>query len=255
MALLSLTYRSDELKKNTNVQVVIPDCNKDFIRPLSEYKVVYLLHGLSEDASSWIRKSNVERYANARKIVAVMPSADRSFYCDGILGANYFTYITKELPEYLHKILGLSRKREDNYIMGFSMGGYGAAKIALSCREQYKAWGSLSGVLDFSPLLMVATDEMREEFPFLFEIADEMNETSLNPINLLTNKEQTKQRGYIACGLEDDLLCCTKLFQQKAESLSIPYKYVYEEKAKHDWDFWENQIDKFFEFILEDEDE
>ena len=123
MALVSVHYRSDQLKKTVEILLTVPDCNGKFQKPLSEYPVVYLLHGLSEDASSWIRKSNVERYALERGLVLVMPSVDRSMYCDGVLGQNYFTYLTRELPGYLEKVFGLSRKREQNFIMGFSMGG------------------------------------------------------------------------------------------------------------------------------------
>ena len=108
MALVSVHYRSDQLKKTVEIMLAVPDCNAGFTKPLSEYPVVYLLHGLSEDASSWIRKSNAERYALERGLVLVMPSVDRSMYCDGVLGQNYFTYLTRELPEYLGKVFGLS---------------------------------------------------------------------------------------------------------------------------------------------------
>lgn len=51
MALVSVHYRSGQLKKNVEIQPVVPDCNGSFTKPLSEYPVVYLLHGMSEDAS------------------------------------------------------------------------------------------------------------------------------------------------------------------------------------------------------------
>lgn len=251
MALLSLTYRSDELKKNVTIQVVVPECNKKFQKPLSEYKVVYLLHGLSEDGASWIRKSNAERYALDRELVLVMPSADRSMYCDNVHGKNYFTYITKELPQYLHLVLGLSKERDKNYIMGFSMGGYGAAKAALTYPEQYRAWGSLSGVLDLAPLLMMADENMKNEFPFLMQYAGEINTTPVNPVNLLDKEKLGDLKGYISCGLDDDLLICTQRFQAASDDAGINNQFVYQEKARHDWFFWEQQIPEFFDFVLE----
>lgn len=251
MAVLSLSYRSDELKENVTIHVVVPECNKNFQKPLSEYKVVYLLHGLSEDGGSWIRKSNAERYALQRNLVLVMPSVGRSMYCDNVHGRNYFTYITKELPEYLHLLLGLSRKRSQNYIMGFSMGGYGAARAALTFPELYQAWGSLSGALDLSPILMRADDSMRNEFPFLMDHADKINTTVFNPINLLNKDKHQDLKGYISCGLDDDLLICTQRFQTASEAAGLNNRFIYQEKARHDWFFWEDQLPAFFDFILE----
>ena len=251
MALVSVHYRSDQLKKTVEIMLAVPDCNKAFCKPLSEYPVVYLLHGLSEDASSWIRKSNAERYALDRGLVLVMPSVDRSMYCDGVLGQNYFTYLTQELPGYLEKVFGLSRKREQNYIMGFSMGGFGAARAALTYPEQYAAWGALSGLVDLMPMLFRLDDATREEFPFLAAEAGRVDTSPLNPVNLIDGEKQKELRGYLSCGLQDDLLICTRRFQEASEKAGLPNRFAYVPGRGHDWTFWEEQIPLFFDFITE----
>ena len=181
-----LAVRSEAMDKNVPVTVLLPDGYASADR----LPVVYLLHGLSEDASSWIRKSNAERYALERGLVLVMPSVDRSMYCDGVLGQNYFTYLIRELPGYLEKVFGLSRKREQNFIMGFSMGGFGAARAALTYPEQSAAWGSLSGMVDLMPMLFRLDDAVREEFPFLAAEAGRIDTTPLNPVNLIDGEKQ-----------------------------------------------------------------
>ena len=251
MALVSVHYRSDQLKKTVEILITVPDCNGEFQKPLSEYPVVYLLHGLSEDASSWIRKSNVERYALERGLVLVMPSVDRSMYCDGVLGQNYFTYLTRELPGYLEKVFGLSRKREQTFIMGFSMGGFGAARAALTYPEQYAAWGSLSGLVDLMPMLFRLDDSVREEFPFLAAEAERIDTTPLNPVNLIDGEKQKRLRGYLSCGLKDDLLICTRRFQEASQRAGLPNRFSYVPDRGHDWTFWEEQIPLFFDFITE----
>lgn len=251
MALVSVHYRSDQLKKTVEILLTVPDCNGEFQKPLSEYPVVYLLHGLSEDASSWIRKSNVERYALERGLVLVMPSVDRSMYCDGVLGQNYFAYLTRELPGYLEKVFGLSRKREQNFIMGFSMGGFGAARAALTYPEQYAAWGSLSGLVDLMPMLFWLDDSVREEFPFLAAEAERIDTTPLNPVNLIDGEKQKRLRGYLSCGLKDDLLICTRRFQEASQRAGLPNRFTYVPDRGHDWTFWEEQIPLFFDFITE----
>ncbi len=93
--------------------------------------MLYLLHGLSQDASAWQRYSSFETLADAYGLVVVMPSAGRSFYIDQPNGQRYFTYLTEELPQYLADVFGLAPRREDTFIAGSSMGGYGAFKAAL----------------------------------------------------------------------------------------------------------------------------
>ena len=76
-----------------------------------------------------------------------MPFADRSFYTNMKYGGKYYTYIAKELPSILMQMLHISPKREDHYIAGLSMGGYGALKIGLrECETFCAAEGLSSGI-------------------------------------------------------------------------------------------------------------
>ena len=52
-----------------------------------------------------------------------MPDGYNSHYVDNPWGGNYYSYLTKELPEMLRSLLPLSAKRENNFITGLSMGG------------------------------------------------------------------------------------------------------------------------------------
>ena len=250
MALVTLQYRSEALMKNTLVHLVVP-AFAEAQGSLCAYRTVYMLHGMSEDASSWIRKTNAEGYATERGLILVMPSADRSMYCDGVLGQDYFTYITEELPAYLEWLFALSRKREQNAIMGFSMGGYGAARAALTYPKRYAVWGSFSGPLDLEPLLTRLDDTARRSFPFLLQYAGEMDRTPLNPVNLLDSERQKELKGYIVCGTEDDLLFCSKRFQERSERLSLPNRFLYPKGLRHNWTYVDAQLPAFFDFVLE----
>lgn len=102
----------------------------------SSYPVLYLLHGLSDDHTIWHRRTSIERYVSALGLAVVMPNVGKSFYTDMANGGNYFTFITEELPTLVQSYFPVSAKREDNFIAGLSMGGYGAFKVALSCPEK-----------------------------------------------------------------------------------------------------------------------
>lgn len=83
----------------------------------------------------------------------VIPEVQRSFYIDGAYGLNYFTYVSQELPAACHRMFGLSLEREKNYVMGLSMGGFGALKCALTYPERYAGCGSFSGVTDLKAFM------------------------------------------------------------------------------------------------------
>ncbi|MDP3143612.1 MAG: alpha/beta hydrolase family protein [Candidatus Omnitrophota bacterium] len=247
MAFLTLHTVSAQLKMTTVINVILPDSVRMDV-PMSERKVLYLLHGLSDDGTMWLRRSTIETEAERYGLVVVMPSVDRSFYCDGVHGQNYFTYITSELPEYMHKVFHLSLKKEDNLIAGLSMGGYGAMRAALTFPERYRTVGSFSGVLALEPLAYQADPALAKEFPFLAAAFTELNTTTLNPINLLENARDIQL--YVSCGLQDELLICSKQFEARASALGVPGRFHYS-AGGHDWTFWNQQISDFLRFALE----
>ena len=97
--LLEMTATSKALGKRVSFNVLLPE-KKDGVGVLAQgYKTLWLLHGLAGDHNSWLHNTSIVRYANEYGCAVVMPNADRSWYADTAYGANYFTFITKELPE------------------------------------------------------------------------------------------------------------------------------------------------------------
>ena len=129
MALLHTQFRSDALQIAVSVDVILPQeaCLKGRKPP-----VLYLLHGLSDDHSIWLRRTSIERYAEALGLAVVMPAVNRSFYADMAYGAKYWTFVSEELPRVMHGFFPLSDKRADTFVAGLSMGGYGAA-VTICC--------------------------------------------------------------------------------------------------------------------------
>ncbi|MBS6196683.1 MAG: esterase family protein [Clostridiales bacterium] len=250
MAVINMNFLSKELKMNTVVNMIVPDSEHIGEKPLSERKVLWLLHGLSDNATSWLRLSNIERYVREADLVVVMPSGDRSMYCDNVNGQNYFTYIAKELPEYLHLMFQLSRKKEDNFIAGLSMGGMGAMKIALTYPENYAAVGSFSGVLDLLSIAENLTEDRKREFPFMLEAYTAPEHSPLNPSALLDKEKDENLRIYFSCGKQDDLYVGNCMFKEKADSLGIRTTCIFED-GTHEWGFWDKHVRKFIEFAME----
>lgn len=251
MAIMTLDFYSRELKMSTLLTLVVPDSIRIGNQPVSQRKCLTLLHGLSDDATSCLRLSKVELYAMETGVVVVMPSAGRSMYCDGINGQNYFSHIANEIPEYLELVMGLSRKRENNYIAGISMGGMGAARIALTYPERYTAVGLFSGLLDVKMMLPYVTDAEKQEFPFLLAALNDIDTTPLNPINLLDQDKPQGLKIIVRCGKQDNLYPMSQAFFAKATALGLDATSLFEDGA-HEWRLWDRYIEDFILMMAND---
>jgi putative tributyrin esterase len=214
--------------------------------------VLYLLHGLSDDATAWQRYTSIETIANAYGLVVVMPSVGRSFYIDQPNGQRYFSYLTEELPRYLADVFNLSPKREDTLIAGNSMGGYGAFKAAFMYPERFVAAASFSGALSLEVLKVQPDDPRNAEFAYLFGDLTKLKGGEHDPSVWLQNAARNPSalpRLYIACGRQDDLYPLNRMVYAACQQLEIPVDY-HEEDAKHDWPFWDGQIKRFLAEVL-----
>ena len=128
-------------------KTALPTPNGDLYQRLRQAGTpMVFLHGAYGDYSDWARLTGIERYAQAHKIAVVMPSADNSFYQDMYRGGKYLTYFTRELPDYIARLFPVSTKREDTFVAGLSMGGYGAVRVAFEMPERFGAAASLSAL-------------------------------------------------------------------------------------------------------------
>lgn len=81
-------------------------------------------------------------------LAVVMPAGENAFYVDQpSIGAMHGQFIGEELVEITRKMFPLSRKREDTFIGGLSMGGFGALRNGLKYHDTFGAVICLSGAL------------------------------------------------------------------------------------------------------------
>jgi S-formylglutathione hydrolase FrmB len=252
MAVINMDFYSKELKMSTVLTVAVPDSAKISEKPMSERKCLYLLHGLSDDGSAAVRFSKIELYARETGIVVIMPSVGRSMYCDNVLGQNYFTHVAEEIPQYMKSLFGISRKKEHSYIAGISMGGMGAARIALTYPERFAAVGLFSGLLDIKMMLplILASDEYKREFPFMEEVIQSPDNTTLSPINLLDAEKHKNLKIIVRCGAEDELYPMSVSFYKKAKTLGLDVTGILEPQGGHNWREWDKYIDQFVKSMV-----
>ncbi len=127
-----INFFSDLLASRCSLNVLLPQ-NRP-VEPGNNYhppfRVLYLLHGYSDDQTAWQRWSSIECYVEGLNLAVIMPAVQNSFYSDMAHGGKFFTYVTEELPALVHEIFPLSTERADTFVAGLSMGGYGAFKFS-----------------------------------------------------------------------------------------------------------------------------
>lgn len=245
-------FYSEVLGIQTAAYVLLPQ-PEVMAQSASPLPVLYLLHGLSDDHTMWLRQTRVEQYAQRYRLAVVMPAVNRSFYMDMAHGAKYETFITRELPSVIERYFPVSRKRTGRFIAGLSMGGYGALRLSLRHPGRYAAAASISGCLEMER----GYETFRRQNPAIVEELDNIygseRELLRGPGSLFgladrfLKEPQRTPRMYIACGTEDFLFEANEhFFARFGKELPIEY---HTEPGSHTWDFWDRHIERILAWL------
>ncbi len=258
MGLMHFSFLPQSLGFHTNVYVIVPHDSSKAIKP---YPVLYLLHGGAGNAQDWIRYTSIERYAEEHEIAVVMPEVGgSSFYGDMVHGYKYYTYLTEELPMVLNCFLPISNKREERYVAGLSMGGYGAYKWAFDQPEYFGAAANFSGISFIDEIF----DESKGEFARharkdpkgvcnlvwggLENILDTKNDTRYMVTHALETKADLP-RFYATIGTEDFSYDCALRYIAFMKENGIEVEYE-EMSGAHEWKVWDAAIQNFIPWAL-----
>ena len=249
--LSTLSFRAHSLSHDTVINVILPDET-----PAEDIPTLYLLHGMHGNHESWVRKSNIERYAASRHIAVVMPEGENSFYHDMKYGKKYFTYIAGELPSVVRRVYRLSDKREKNFIAGLSMGGYGAVRTALLKPESYAAAASLSGCLDIVRVLSECewSPEASAIWGDGFRTCAKGTDSDLFHILDSFPDSAPKPAIYACCGQQDSLYKDNITFRDYMQSTGKAegFNFCFEDGTGiHDWVFWNKWVGRAVDRCLE----
>ena len=260
MALLQVNFLSSALKRTVPMTVILP-VDKIFGDDRTEpdtpcFKTLYLLHGLLGNCTDWAMNTRIQQWAEAKNLAVVMPSGDNSFYVDQRIPNNdYGDFIGRELVEITRKMFPLSHKREDTYIAGLSMGGFGAIRNGLVYSGTFSRIAGLSSALHFfeTPPDIPLHSLMGEEK--VFGNLAEAALTNKNPrvaLAHLLEQGSPLPEIYMACGLQDNLLDANRRFKAFLEEKGVILTYE-ETAGSHNWDFWNDQIQKVLAWLPLDE--
>jgi S-formylglutathione hydrolase FrmB len=256
MALIHCDFFSEVLGLSTSMCVILPQAAAGQIGMPSaaaprRHPTLWLLHGLSDDHTIWQRRTSIERYVAPLGLAVVMPAAGRSFYTDTTFGHRYWTFVSEELPALARSFFPLSAARQDNFVAGLSMGGYGAFKLALRRPEMFAAAASLSGALDMATQPEDTDDAFLAELARIFGPLADLPGSDNDLLHLaeaLARSRGPKPALYAWCGTEDFLYQQNTRFRDHARRVGLPLTYE-EGPGTHEWKYWDQQIQRVLDWL------
>lgn len=274
MSTMRFNYRSEAIGGYVDITIVYPTDNYSYydmsqgvrhhhapgaptkapLVPGMKFQTIYLIHGGSDDDSLPYRYTNAERFAQRNNVMLVTPGIMNSFGVDTNYGVKYSTFLTDELPVVIQTLFASSPKREDNFIMGYAMGGNVALGTAIKRPDLYQTCVDISGGIGYT--LNTETlqaeldgDHFRTSFPLynaafgssadlpgsrhdIYTIAQKHLEEghSLTDFYLIAGSEE----GFIRDRIEADA--------DTLKKLGYPVTYICAEGYRHDFDMWNDYL-------------
>lgn len=261
MAFIRADIFSECLMRTVSIHAVIPSdkvlYDGNGKKEKKPFKTLYLLHGIFGSDMDWTVGTRLERFAKERNLAVIMPAGENHFYVDReIPGQKYGEFVGKELVELTRALFNLSDKREDTFIAGLSMGGYGALVNGLKYSDTFSHIGVLSGalVLDRVDTLRYQAQnitENKEYFEYIFGDLSKVPHSDRDYEELIVRLQKENReipKLYMAIGTEDFLLESNRKYLKFLKERGVEVTYV-EAPGNHEWDFWDRHIKEVIEWL------
>lgn len=261
MALVEVNFMSKKLFRTVTFNAIIPLDKVTFGEEKIEtkpFKTLYLLHGGFGNHTDYISGTRIQRWAEENNLAVIMPAGENQFYIDKPEQDEYYgAFVADELIEFTRQMFPLSDKKEDTFIAGLSMGGYGALINGLKYHETFSHIGA------FSPAIMnemIASGEQGNIVaglwkPGFYENVMGGTDTILNSekdyrylIDQLIEQKIEIPRIYLPIGREDFLLEPVRGYHEFLVERQIPVTYI-EDDGGHEWDFWDKYLKRFLDWL------
>ena len=220
-----------------------------------KFPVLYLLHGLFGRFDNWTTNTNLTAYAEKFSFIIVCAEGGDAWWTDNaeIENHSFESYLTEELIPGVEEKFNVRAERNSRAIAGLSMGGYGALKFGLKYPEMFFLVGSFSGALgaaSWTEKDLGGRNFIAESIMSVYGAADSRTRQE-NDVYKMTREispEKIKQMPfvYLDCGTEDFLIQSNRDYAALLYEKKIPHEFR-QLPGKHDWRFWDAQIQEFFE--------
>ena len=230
MPLSEFRFFSRVLGKQAGAYVILPDKGEP------PFATFYLLHGLSDDYTVWLRRSRIEEYVKDLPLAVVMPDGFRGAYTNNNAGPAYARYMIEDVVGGVERHFQLRAERSARAIGGLSMGGYGALRLGLGFPKLFSSVNSHSGAL-----LWGSRPADGAEFTRVFGASPAGTEHDLLALAARAKKADALPEILIDCGVDDFLFDDNRSFVESLKKMHVPHTYR-EFPGAHDWNYWDEHV-------------
>jgi S-formylglutathione hydrolase FrmB len=243
-----VTFYSSALGRDMPYRVYIP---KD-VAARARFPVVYLLHGCGTSFRDWSNYSDVGAYA-AKGFILVMVDGACSYYVNAALNAKdrYEDYFVHDLISDAESRFPVLRDRENRAVVGVSMGGFAAVKLALTRPDLFAFAGAISPAIDV-PSRGFDARRWSQSMRFRTTFGSSGSETRLHsdPFILVKSADPAHTPYlYITAGEQEPLLLPIRRFVTLLELRNYANEF-HTKPGGHDWNQWDTQIPGCFESLI-----
>lgn len=258
MALINVANASDELKRQVSFLAYLPIDNGLPV-PEAGYRTLVMLHGLTGYDASWIKSSDIEALARERSLAVIFPNGENSFYVPGLApNSDYGALVGREILDFARRLFPLSHRRDDTFIGGVSMGGFGAIRNGLKYADTFSKVISFSAAIhmfEFEPgdvrrHMVCHEDLVMGDFAAA-------RETNKNPAVCLRELQARVESGNarfpeinMICGTDDDLIDANRSFRDKLLTAGAPVRYE-EGPGRHDMKYWNPNLPAMLDWLID----
>ena len=244
MSELTWQLFSEVLGRETILRIFLPDAIPECtpLENLAEAEVVVALHGLGGSSRQIPAFTQLEYLATKYQTVIILPEANRSFYLN--YPERFSDFICEEMLEKLVQVFQFPAPHEARWnLIGVSMGGYGALKLASQYPDKFKKSCALSAALDYKILSEGSGEET-------FKLPSESNwpwPPSEGPYTWDISKQVTY---CLLCGLDDPFYPANLAFRDYLTSKNAMVS-SYFEAGSHTWPYWNKALQRALRFVRE----
>lgn len=245
VALRDVTFHSAALGRDMQYRVLLPA----EIPPSRSLPVVYLLHGAGGGFRDWSNYSDVSRFAGTG-LILVMPEGNSSYYVNSASRSEdrYEDYIVDDLISHVESNFPAERSRAGRAIVGVSMGGFGAVKLALSHPDQFSFAAGISPAIDVpSRPFSVKRISQWWQHRSIFGPWGSQARHSRDPFVLArsVNPARTPYL-YLSCGEQEGLMPANRKFAELLAGRQFQCEF-HPGPGGHDWNQWNQRLASVFQ--------
>ncbi len=247
-------FYSKILKLDWNYDVYLPAGYNP--KSNKKYPVMYLLHGfLNNHGDMWNKMNTQQMLDQARQrtgqpVIAVFVDGFNSWYINSPSGMQMQSAIIHNLMPDVEKNYKVSKKASQTAIGGLSMGGYGAARLALKYPNQF------SKVMAYSPAIYrkISNKDSNTLIAFANKNGKGMQKNNRKYYPTRNFKKKAKAVKFYVETSKDDTVVNIKdvsSFVNILKKKGISVKYIQDSGYDHGWSLWDKTFPQGYNWVAQ----